>query len=75
MNNTVLTAALAAERLGVSTRTIHRWAADGFFPGAYKLNPAIKNSPLVIPAVDVEVFEQKRKDSVATAKAEGTPSQ
>lgn len=45
MNKRVLTAALVAERLGVSPRTIHRWAADGFFPGAYKLNPALKTHP------------------------------
>jgi predicted DNA-binding transcriptional regulator YafY len=49
MNKRVLTAVLAAERLGVSTRTIHRWAAGGFFPGAYKLNLAFKNSPLMLP--------------------------
>ncbi len=71
MHKRVLTAALTAERLGVSTRTIHRWAADGFFPGAYKLNPALKNSPPGIPVEDVEAFEQKRREyQPATAENE-----
>jgi hypothetical protein len=63
MSDRVLTAALAAQKLGVSTRTIHRWTAAGFFPGAYKLNPALENSPLVIPVADIEEFEQKRRES------------
>jgi hypothetical protein len=47
MNKRVLAAVLAAERLGVSTRTIHRWAADGFFPGAYKHSTTLsKTRPL-----------------------------
>jgi hypothetical protein len=71
MNKRVLTAVLAAERLGVSTRTIHRWAADGFFRGAYKLNLAFKNSPLMLPVEDVETFEQERREyQPATAENE-----
>jgi hypothetical protein len=71
MNKRVLTAALTAERLSVSTRTIRRWAADGFFPGAYTLNPALRDSPLIIPVEDVEAFEQKRREyQPATAESE-----
>jgi len=74
VGDTILTAAQAAERLGVSARTIHRWAADGFFPSAFKLNPAIKNSPLVLPITDIEAFERMRRDYQATLTGTEEPS-
>ena len=32
-----LTVAEAAQRLGVSSRTVNRWCARGLLPGAYKV--------------------------------------
>jgi excisionase family DNA binding protein len=49
-----------AERLGVTPRAIHRWIKRGYFPGAYKLSPAL-NSPYRIPESDIIAFEERRE--------------
>jgi predicted site-specific integrase-resolvase len=54
----------AAERLGVSTRTITRWVERGYFPGAFKVNPEADNSPYMIPLSAIEALERKRREGV-----------
>lgn len=64
-----LTATKAAERIfGESTqatrKAIHRLVAqgaDGPFPGAAKLDPAVANSPIVIPLAEVEAYVKQQK--------------
>lgn len=57
----------AAKRLSVTTRTITRWIDDGCFPGAFKLNPEIKNSPFVIPHNEFEKFAEERANDPDSA--------
>ena len=59
--NTLLTVTDAAERLGVSTRTIQAWIQEGQFPNAYKLNPSGKNSPYRIPCADIANFQYRQQ--------------
>lgn len=54
--NNTLRVKEAAKMLGVAVRTVQLWVLAGYFPGAFKLNPMVKNSPLRIPRVDVEEF-------------------
>lgn len=49
-----------AKRFDVDPRTILRWIKSGCFPGAIKLNPYAKNSPLMIPEESVKEFEQRQ---------------
>lgn len=58
--NTTLTVREVAEILDVETRTIHRWIAKGYFPGAYKVGPA-RNSLFRIPQSTVDEFLEERK--------------
>lgn len=51
----------AAERLGVTQRTIARWVSKGCFPGAIKVNPQFKHSPYLIPVSAIEEFEASRE--------------
>jgi len=44
----------AAEVLGVSTRTVQRWARDGRFPNARQISPDTPGSPWLIPLADLE---------------------
>lgn len=60
MTNTV-TVSEAARRLKVSPRTIQRWIDAGFFPGAYKNNPMLPNSPYQIPETALQAFIAGRK--------------
>jgi excisionase family DNA binding protein len=50
----------AAQRLGVTARTIQQWINDGKLPGAYKLDPTGQTSPYRIPEADIVAFEQQR---------------
>ena len=59
-----LNTAAAAKRLNVSPRTIIYWAQKGFFPGAFKVNPFVKKSPLLIPLSAIEEFEKKRAEGL-----------
>lgn len=52
----------AAERLGVTKKTITRWIEREFFPGAERKNPYAKNSTYIIPLVDIERFEKLRRN-------------
>ena len=52
----------AADRLGVTTRTIQTWIHAGKLPGAYKLNPDGPTSPYRIPEEDIIAFEQQRQE-------------
>lgn len=61
----MLSATEAAERLGVTPRTILRWIKDGEFPGARQKRP-IPRSPYQIPESDVVAFEERR-DSATRA--------
>ena len=54
----------AAERLGVTPRTIVFWIGRDTFPNAYKLNPDAPKSPYRIPVSDIEAVEAKRGQSV-----------
>ena len=51
-----MTVAEVAQRMQVTTRTIHRLIERGHFPGAHKIDPTRKRSPYRIPKVDVETF-------------------
>ena len=56
----------AAERLGVSYKTMYRWVTDeehDRFPNVIKMDPYSKTSPYLIPVSDIEAFEAKRKGS------------
>lgn len=53
----------AAKRLRVTTRSITRWIEEGEFPGAFKANPEVKNSPYLIPIREFEKFAENRKAS------------
>ena len=65
-----LSAQEAAERLGVSVRTIQNWIDAGVaFPNAYKLNPHLSNSPYRIPVTDIETLEAERQKSKQRAPA------
>ena len=55
-----LSAREAAQRLGVTSRTIIKWINRGSFPNAYKLNPDALRSAYRIPFPDIEAFEEKR---------------
>lgn len=50
----------AAERLGVSQRSIALWVGLGYFPNAYRNGPK-KRSPFRIPLSDIESLEEQRK--------------
>ena len=65
--NRKYTAREAAERLGVTSRTIQNWIAQGLFPNAYKLNPRGKTSPYCIPEEDIEALEEERMNHQSTA--------
>jgi len=53
-----LSLAEVAERLKVHPSTLTRWMQKkGYFPNAYKLDPAALNSPYRIPESDVVAFE------------------
>jgi len=56
----------AAKELGVSERTIQNWIrrADGPFPGAFKLNPSLPNSPYRIPRQNINALKAKRERSL-----------
>jgi excisionase family DNA binding protein len=60
------TAKEVADRLGVTSRTIHGWIAQGVFPNAYKLNPHSLTSPYRIPEEDIVALEEKRRESRPT---------
>jgi excisionase family DNA binding protein len=57
----------AAERLGVTSRTIQNWITQGLFPNAFKLNPRGKTSPYCIPEEDIEAFEEERVNHQSAA--------
>jgi excisionase family DNA binding protein len=56
----------AAERLGVTQRTIQRWYDLGEFPNARPKSP-FPRSPVEIPESDIEAFE-RRRDAANPAK-------
>ena len=53
----------AARRLRVSNRAILKWIHRGTFPGAYKLNPNLPNSPYRIPGRDIAALEASRHNT------------
>ncbi len=57
-----VSAAQVAKRFDVTSRTIVRWIDEGVFPGAFKVNPSIKNSPYLIPQSSIDEYEQKREE-------------
>lgn len=59
-NKVMLTVAVVAERLGVTTRTVQRWVEAGKFPGSERLSD-IPKSHYRIPETAVIEFEEKRK--------------
>lgn len=60
-NEKILSAQEAAVELGVDPRTVARWCERGEFPGAYKSNPRLKNSPWKIPVKAIEDFLAERR--------------
>ena len=61
MPDKLLTTSQAAQRLGVTPKTINDWIDRGLMPNAYKLN-GFGKSPYRIPEGDVEAIEQRRRD-------------
>lgn len=61
MSGDFVTVAQAAKRLDVTTRTIVRWIENGRFPGAFKIDPGIDNSPFLIPMDSFLAYESERK--------------
>lgn len=57
---TVYSVSEAAKILGVSIKTIHAWIGQGYFPGAYKLNPLAKRSEYRVPKSDVDNILSRR---------------
>lgn len=53
----------AAERLGITVRTMQNWLARGVFPGAYKSLPGGVTSPWQIPESDLARVEEQRRGS------------
>ena len=52
-----------AQRLNVTTTTIHRWIKKGTFPNAFKLRPG-NFSRIRIPISDVIAIEESRKQPI-----------
>ena len=57
-----LSAAQVAKRFNVTSRTVVRWIDEGLFPGAFKANPDVTNSPYLIPVLVVDKFAEERKN-------------
>ena len=62
----------AAALLGVSPHTIILYVQRGHFPGAYKLDPTRRNSPIRIPLEAVQRFTELQRQPPA---APGEPAQ
>lgn len=63
-----LTAAQAADRLGVTHKTIHNWIKRGVFPGVYQKLPGTLSAYL-IPVEDVVAIEDARKKQATRTAA------
>lgn len=50
----------AAERFGVTPRTIRNWINRGDFPNAYRVGLTSKSAHM-IPMSDIEAFDKKRR--------------
>jgi hypothetical protein len=58
-----------AKHLGVNKQMVLRWYWSGLFPNARRKNPfALRNSPIIIPAQDVEKFAVKFEKAQANPK-------
>lgn len=56
----------AAQKLGVSYRTIFNWVHAGKMPGAYKSNPwSQRRAEWVIPQAAIEYVEKMRRELAA----------
>ena len=49
-----------AKLLGVDESTVRNLIERGHFPGAHKIDPSRKNSPLLIPEEEVEAFQRQQ---------------
>lgn len=49
-----------AEILHVDESTVRNLIERGHFPGAHKIDPSRKNSPLLIPEEEVEAFQRQQ---------------
>jgi predicted DNA-binding transcriptional regulator AlpA len=56
MSDEYLTTKQVSEIIGLSQTHVSRLVQDGKFPGAKKLNPTSKNSPIRIPKSSVDAF-------------------
>jgi hypothetical protein len=65
-----ISSAGAAKRLDVTTRTITRWVSEGYFPGAFKVNPEVENSPWMLPMSVFEPFEKAYKEGTLKSEEE-----
>lgn len=54
-----------AKRFNVTTRTVVRWIADGELPGAFQVNPNVRNSPFLVPLASVEALEKRKQGAEA----------
>ncbi len=64
----LMSVAMAAKRLGVSTETIRRMIFAGELPSAYRSRPSAKTSPYVIPLADIVAIEEQRRAGVKQEK-------
>ncbi len=58
----MMTVTQVAELFGVNLTSVHDWIAAGKFPGAFKIADK-RNSPYLIPTVEVEAFKKARSQS------------
>lgn len=62
MKEDLLSCPQVGKLLGVTSAAVNRWCAAGHFPNAFRLNPQLPKSAWRIPAGDVEIFKQKRRE-------------
>ena len=67
-NPKLFTAAEAATRLGVNSRTVRRLILAGEFPHAFRVG-AGQNAPYVIPEPDLIAYEKKLASASKDTKA------
>lgn len=65
---TYIRATKAAAMLEVDPKTINRWVQNGTIKNAFKLNPNLKNSPLLVASHEIEAMIAARMIAHYTPK-------